>query len=50
MSSGRFECTEPSLSTALQGKQGVPGAYALVQGGSSTSNHFLTEIARCGEF
>ena len=50
MSSGWFACTEPSLSTALQGKQGVHGAYALVQGGSSTSNHFLTEIARCGEF
>ena len=39
-----------SLSTSLQGKQGVHGAYALVQGGSSTSNHFITEIARCGEF
>ena len=47
MSSGRFDCTEPSLSTSLQGKQGVHGAYALVQGGSSTSNHFFTEIARC---
>ena len=50
MSSGRFDCTEPSLSTSLQGKQGVHGAYALVQSGSSTSNHFITEIARCGEF
>ena len=36
--SGWFDCTEPSLSTALQGKQGVQGAYALVRGGSSTSN------------
>ena len=35
MSSGWFDCTEPSLST---GKQGVQGAYALVRGGSSTSN------------
>ena len=34
----------------LQGKQGVHGAYALVHGGSSTLNHFITEIARCGEF
>ena len=25
---------EPSLSTAVQGKQGVQGAYALVRGGS----------------
>ena len=30
--------TEPSLSTLLQGKQGVQGAYALVWGGLSTSN------------
>ena len=28
MSSGWFDCTEPSLSTAMQGKQGVHGAYA----------------------
>ena len=40
MSSGWFDCTEPSLSTAVQGKQGVQGAYALVRGGSSTSNLF----------
>ena len=38
MSSGWFECTEPSLSTSLQGKQGMQGPYALVRGGSSTSN------------
>ena len=38
MSSGWFDCTEPSLSTSLQGKQGMQGAYALVRGGSSTSN------------
>ena len=38
MRSGWFDCTEPSLSTLLQGKQGVQGAYALVRGGSSTSN------------
>ena len=40
ISSGWFDCTEPSLSTSLQGKQGVQGAYALVRGGSSTSNLF----------
>ena len=33
-----------SLSTSLQGKQGVQGAYALVRGGSSTSN--LVEPSR----
>ena len=38
MSSGWFDCTEPSLATLLQGKQGVQGAYALVRSGSSTSN------------
>ena len=36
--SGWFDCTEPSLSTSLQGKQGVQGAYAIVRGGSSTLN------------
>ena len=44
MSSGWFDHTEPSLSTSLQGKQGVQGAYALVLGGSSTSN--LVEPSR----
>ena len=53
--SGWFDCTEPSLSTSLQGKQGVQGAHALVRGGSSTSNgtisnHMIKEIARCVEF
>ena len=56
MSSGWFNCTEPSLSTSLQGKQDVQGAYALVRGVLSTSNlieptysnHNTTEIARCG--
>ena len=40
MSSGWFDGTEPSLSTLLQGKQKVQGAYAKVQGGSSTANLF----------
>ena len=44
MSSGWFDCTEPSLSTSLQGKQGVQGAYARFRGGSSTSN--LSEPTR----
>ena len=34
MSSGWFDCTKPSLCR----KQGVQGAYAIVRGGSSTSN------------
>ena len=37
MSSGWFDCTELSLSTALQEKQGVQGAYALNQGGASVT-------------
>ena len=40
MSSGWFDCTEPSLCTLLHGKQGVQGAYAIGRGGSSTSNLF----------
>ena len=39
LSSGWFDCTEPSLATALQGKQGVQGASALVRGGSSSNLH-----------
>ena len=38
MSSRWFDCSEPSLSTFLQGKQGLQGSYALVRGGSSASN------------
>ena len=56
MSSGWFDCTEPSLATSLPGKQGVQGAHAIVRGGSSTvnlieptRNHIITEIARCRE-
>ena len=44
LSSGWFDHTEPSLSTSLQGKQGVQGACALVWGVSSTSN--LVEPSR----
>ena len=36
--SGWFDCTEPSRSTLLQGKQGVQGSSTLVLGGSSTAN------------
>ena len=48
---------EPSLSTSLQGKQGVQGAYALVRGWfkhieprRTFPNHIIREIARCVEF
>ena len=37
-SSGWFDCTERSLATSLQGKQGVQGVSSLVRGGSSTAN------------
>ena len=53
MSSGWFDSTEPSLSTSLQGKQGVHGAYALVRGiepRQTFPNHIITEIAKCVEF
>ena len=36
--SGWFDCTDPSLTTSLQGKQGVQGASALVLGGSRAAN------------
>ena len=45
MSSGWFDSTKPSLTTSLQGKQGVHGSYALVRGGSSASNLF--EPSKC---
>ena len=38
MSSGWFDSTERSLTTSLQGNQGMQGANALVWGGSSPSN------------
>ena len=38
MSSKWFDSTEPSLTTSLEGKQGVHGSYALVRSGSSASN------------
>ena len=39
---------EPSLSTSLQGIQGMQGPYALVQGGSSTSNLVEPSLVRGG--
>ena len=38
MSSGWFDCIEPSLTTSLEGKQFVQDAYAPVRGSSSASN------------
>ena len=37
-SSGWFDCTEPFLTTSLDGKKFVQDAYALVRGSSSASN------------
>ena len=37
MRSGWFDCTEPSLTTSLQEKQGLQGVSALVRCGSSAS-------------
>ena len=38
MSSEWLDCTEPSLTTSLEGKQGVQGAYALVRVHRTSSN------------
>ena len=48
--SHEFGVVRPYRTISMYIVTGVQGAYALVQGGSSTSNHFITEIARCGEF
>ena len=54
MSLGWFvDCIEPSLSTSLQGKQGVQGAssgwFKHIEPHRTYSNHNTIEIARCGE-
>ena len=38
MSSGGFDCTEPSLSTSLQGMQGVMHLFGVVQAHRTSSN------------
>ena len=48
MSSGWFDCTEPSLTTFLEGKQFVQDAYALVRGVHRTSSNLL-ELHHCRE-
>ena len=53
ISSGWFDCTEPSLSTSLQGQQGMQGVvhlFGVVQAHRTSSNHIITKIARCVEF
>ena len=53
MSSGWFDCTEPSLSTSLQGQQGMQGVvhlFGVVQAHRTSSNHIITKIGRCVEF
>ena len=46
MSSGCLDYTEPSLSTALQGKQGVQQSEPP----RTFSNFIIAEVARCVEF
>ena len=44
-------CTEPSLTTSLEGKQSVQGCWlGGVQVLRTFSNHIIAEIARCIEF
>ena len=57
MSSGLFDCTEPSLTTALQGRKGVQGAISTssmrfkhIEPHRTFSNCILTEIARYIDF
>ena len=57
MSSGWFDCTEPSLTTSLQGIQGVQGAictssmrFKHIERHRTFLNYILTEIARNIEF
>ena len=50
MSSGWFDCTEPSLTTSLQGVQGARALVRVVQANRTSSNHIIAEIERCVEF
>ena len=45
MSLGWFVCTEPSLSTSLQGKHGVQGAYAQQLGGYNDQESMVVVCA-----
>ena len=49
MSSGWFDCTEPFLTTSLEGKQGVQGAYALVRVQVHRTSSNLLELHHCRE-
>ena len=56
MSSGWFDCTEPSLSTTLQGNKvcrvlcTCSGWFKHIEPPRAFSNHIITTIARCVEF
>ena len=58
MSSGWFACTELSLTTSLQKKQGVradclctsSGLFMCIEPPRTFSNHVNAGIARCVEF
>ena len=45
--SGWFNCIEPYLTTFLQLKRSVQGAYVLVQTHRTISNHITVRIAKC---
>ena len=56
-SSGWFDCTEPSLTTSLQGLEGVQGEigtssmrFKHIESHRTFSNDILTELARCIDF
>ena len=54
MSSGWFDCTEHSLTSSLQGKEGVQGTssgwFKCIEPPRTFSNHIIAKIARCVEF
>ena len=51
-----FDCTEPSLSTSLQGQQGMQGVvtcsgwFKHIEPRRTFLNHIITKIAKCVEF
>ena len=46
LSSERFDSTKPSLTTSLQGKQGVQGARAYQPNNSAREVTFLSHVAQ----
>ena len=42
-----YLCTSLGWLKHIQGKQGVENAYAIVRGGSTSSNFLITKLAKC---